>query len=532
MTTSSDKGIRHGWYRRDKPPNENLNRHHSWPLAGTLLEPPPSVLRRHGARISPATDDGTAGSTVYRTETLLVPTSLLQEQAGLLDSDTGALDGILNGYLAPTGWYIDSAPPAVSPAHPQLVTKLRLRQLSDLPGHGGAGAAAAGSPPDAYQALRLLRQATAGGSHEAVAAHLSLDHLFFAISAIDGMPITEGHGDRSRVPVAVLASPPRRRPTADVPGGRRPVVAVLDTGIGEHTWLGTSDPANPDFWVDAKELGWTPQWDDSVGPPKEGSGISRPLVGTLDSHAGHGTFIAGLIRQMAPDASVLSLHVMYGDGVIHESDAINALGWLYQRASSGNTADFVDVICLSFGYHEETPADAAVTSAFAQALAALGNLGIRVVAAAGNNASETETYPAALAVAQNQPAVSVVSVGALNPTRTRALYSNEAYWITDWEVGTALISTMPQFDGGMMPDIRISDQQNGTIRESQDPDNFKGGFAIWSGTSFAAAAYAGRLAQALITPYEALPSDQSLTDVTPAQARSRAEAALDACRPK
>jgi hypothetical protein len=278
-------------------------------------------------------------------------------------------------------------------------------------------------------------------------------------------------------------------------------------------------------------VNWQPQWEDLVGPEPEVDGISDPLVGTLDSYAGHGTFIAGLIRQIAPDASVLSLHIMYGDGVIHESDAINALGWLNDQVATGVPAKFVDLVCLAFGYYEETPADETVTSAFANVLAALGNRGVRVVAAGGNHATARETFPAALAVAQPLPAIPLVSVGALNPNLTEASFSNSADWITDWEVGTALLSTMPPFNGSLTPGISIPPaRENGRWRENLDPDNFRGGFAIWSGTSFAAAAFAARLAQTMVN--RLVPGDHnSLLTVTPTAAIQRARDALAACRP-
>ena len=46
------------------------------------------------------------------------------------------------------------------------------------------------------------------------------------------------------------------------------------------------------------------------------TGVSDdPYEGVLDPDAGHGTFIAGLIRQNCPDADILAVRVMGGDGV-------------------------------------------------------------------------------------------------------------------------------------------------------------------------------------------------------------------------
>jgi hypothetical protein len=67
------------------------------------------------------------------------------------------------------------------------------------------------------------------------------------------------------------------------------------------------------------------------------------------------------------------------------------------------------------------------------------------------------------------------------------------------------MSTMPPFQGGLQPTART--WVDGRLRESVDPDDFssgrrpdgepRGGFGVWSGTSFAAPLMAGSLAAAL-----------------------------------
>ncbi len=61
-----------------------------------------------------------------------------------------------------------------------------------------------------------------------------------------------------------------------------------------------------------------------------------PLEGLIDPFFGHGTFIAGIIRQTCPDARLLSVKIMDNDGIVEEADLINALGFLHQRQDEGS----------------------------------------------------------------------------------------------------------------------------------------------------------------------------------------------------
>jgi subtilisin family serine protease len=107
----------------------------------------------------------------------------------------------------------------------------------------------------------------------------------------------------------------------------------------------------------------------------------------------------------------------------------------------------------------------------------------------------------------------VTSVGALNPNLDSvALFSNTGDWVNCYAPGAAVLSTMPAFQGGLEPGART--EAYDWRREAIDPDNYGrrraaagapdddpdpvGGFALWSGTSFAAPVQAGRIAQALV----------------------------------
>ena len=127
---------------------------------------------------------------------------------------------------------------------------------------------------------------------------------------------------------------------------------------------------------------------------------------------------------------------------------------------------------------------------------ALGHLGVAVVAAAGNDSTSRPMYPAAFApwadgsglIPTAPDTVPVVSVGATNPDGTTALFFNDGPWVRAWQAGASVVSTMPVTFRSRLPATASH------VRSAIDPNDFSSGFAVWSGTSFAAAAMAGLLA--------------------------------------
>jgi subtilisin family serine protease len=107
-------------------------------------------------------------------------------------------------------------------------------------------------------------------------------------------------------------------------------------------------------------------------------------------------------------------------------------------------------------------------------------------------------------------------VGAENPNDSVALFSNTGPWVNCYEQGASLLSTMPPFQGGLLPAART--RAEGYVREALDPDDFRGGFALWSGTSFAAPLVAGRVAALLLEA--GIPADRT-EDTATAVARGR-----------
>jgi Subtilase family len=450
---------------------------------------------------------------------------------------------------------------------------------------------------DAWVVLQTLRAAAAAEPQpepkpdgatvrkldQTAVERFSLEHLLTS-SAINGSPAHHGGGGLSagpddggsgtgpsstdsyvfsggdtRIPVAVcLDAPERLRLDSCVDKyGRRARVAVLDVGVRAHWWLDVEpegsgyrlDPVDGFVEIDAgiqgaicangefaASSGDRPRqvikdaWDRPV--------TADPLVGELDSDTGHSTFISGIVRQVAPDARVLAVKVMHSDGLIYEGDLLTGLRHLARRVAFAEAHDMtrmVDVVSLSLGYFSETEPKK-FTSGLRDVIDVLLGLGVAVVAAAGNYATSRRFYPAAFA-ALSPPADTppLVSVGALNPNGSRAMFSDGGRWITAWASGAIMISTFPtDIQGSRSPELRTRAHPDNELpegvslpkdRESLDPDDYRGGFAGWSGTSFSAPLLAAHIARKLLKKKEDDP-ELWLNDPGYEAAQRRALAAL------
>ncbi len=308
-------------------------------------------------------------------------------------------------------------------------------------------------------------------------------------------------GFGARQPVDWVGPEPTRRPGLR----RRPVVVTLDTGVGEHPWLTEADGVTRGLDLGGVEVGFT---DPATDP--EAHGVRWGVLdGALDTHSGHGTFIAGLIRQLCPDADIRAVRVMRSDGVADEYELVRCLLVLAEQVrrhrANPRRGLQVDVVVLSLGYRHTSADDEAYDQLMLPVLRDLGSMGVAVVAAAGNNGWHDEVYPAAFAPHRGgrvgrveKGLVPVTSVGSLNPNGSVALYSNFGPWVRCWAEGASLVSTLPvTLQGGLSPVVQVT-AADGRVHSTIDPDDFSAGFGVWSGTSFAAPVVAGRLAQALL----------------------------------
>ena len=195
--------------------------------------------------------------------------------------------------------------------------------------------------------------------------------------------------------------------------------------------------------------------------------LDRDRDGYLDVEAGHGLFVAGLVRRMAPRARLVFLKALNSDGVGTELGVARAIRYAVARG--------VDIINLSLGFYtvrNRTPAG--VEAAVAAARAA----GTAVVAAAGNDGLDSPSFPASFP--------GVAAVGALAADRQgRAAFSNPGDWVEVYAPGENVQSSF------------VRGRENSDLTEDKDSDAFRSNTALWSGTSFACGYVSGHLASVL-----------------------------------
>ncbi len=201
-------------------------------------------------------------------------------------------------------------------------------------------------------------------------------------------------------------------------------IAVLDTGFDEdHPLLEPVLDSGVDVVDGHSNVGdWRNRIDD------DGDGL-------IDEAHGHGTYVAGVIAQIAPGATIIPIRVLEADGVGSLHSVIDGIDEAIARGA--------DVINISFGTSTDS-------RALKDAVKRATDAGIVVVAAAGNNGSDDKQYPAAYS--------RVIAVSAYAPDDARlAGFGNYGDWIDVSAPGVNIRSSRPG-----------------------------GGMGIWSGSSLAA----------------------------------------------
>lgn len=150
--------------------------------------------------------------------------------------------------------------------------------------------------------------------------------------------------------------------------GRGVVVAVVDTGI---------DATHPQ--LAGKVLPGFNFRTNSTDTADVGDGVDNDGDGSPDESVGHGTFVAGLVSRVAPEALLLPVVVLDDEGFCSVYDVAKAIFYAIDRG--------VEVINVSIG----STYDGAVLE---EALMEAQSRGIVVVGAAGNINADRREFPA------------------------------------------------------------------------------------------------------------------------------------------
>ena len=264
------------------------------------------------------------------------------------------------------------------------------------------------------------------------------DHIMFVTPGGSGTlcPATE--------PEEVGAAPAPHPPiTSDLGAGTEVLVSVVDTG-----------------W-------WPPAATDPVSPWLEGVHGDPETIDLQDIHpyAGHGTFIAGVVRTQAPAAHVRVEGFLPTGGAAYESEMVVQLGEALAQSP--------DIISLSAGCPTRGELPLLSFEVFWEQRLR-HQKGTVLVAAAGNDGHRLPFWPAAFPWA--------VSVGAVDAAGARAEFTNFGSWVDVYALGVDLVNAYP----------------TGTFYCHEPPNVGEkrefAGLARWSGTSFSTPLVSGLIA--------------------------------------
>ncbi|WP_182378833.1 S8/S53 family peptidase [Nocardioides sp. WS12] len=276
------------------------------------------------------------------------------------------------------------------------------------------------------------------------------DHIVYVTIRGSLCPASEPEMLRQRI--GATPWPPATPSRGDVSEEERIRVAVVDTGL----WTAAVGSAKSP-WLESGEIFADATDEEHVNP------------NAIHEYAGHGTFVAGVVRCMAPDARVEVEGVLTHGGAVYESEIVQQL----QEAIDDD--NHPQIISISAGTH--TRGDFAPLgfemlnghNKFAR------RDDIVIVAAAGNDASSAPFWPAAFDW--------VVSVGSVDADGKVSDFSNHGKsWVDVYARGRNHVNAFPKGTYKCYEPPNV-----GQIRKFD-------GLAQWSGTSFSTPLVSGLIA--------------------------------------
>jgi hypothetical protein len=280
-------------------------------------------------------------------------------------------------------------------------------------------------------------------------------HVGFPDHVVHVTPQGGGKMCPASEPELPLGKGPIPARTRNETAGRGVKVSVVDTG----------------WHQDAADNGETPWLDGDVYPIE---GDEETVVPTdIGSYVGHGTFVAGIIRCLAPATDLEIEGVLKYAGAVYESDIAAELNEAMTDVEEG---ELPNLISISAGTYTRNNAGLLAFELLSQAYGmGLEDNGPLVIAAAGNEDTSRKFYPAAYDW--------VVGVGALDENRTTPRFTNYGGWVDVWAHGTKLVNAFPVGTYYVKePGPAQGEQRDFT------------GMAQWSGTSFATPMVTGLIA--------------------------------------
>jgi thermitase len=242
-------------------------------------------------------------------------------------------------------------------------------------------------------------------------------------------------------------------------------VAIIDTGVDlEHPGLKglTGDAKYPPHLAPASD------WKDFV----DGDAIPQEVSGDLATGFGHGTAVAGIVLQIAPNAQIMPIRVLGSDGTGDVTNVVQGIEWAVNHGAK--------IINLSLGSSESV-------DAVRKMIAWADSKGVFVVASAGNTDDTNVTYPAADAQNDAYGGKRLISVGSVGSGNTVAQFLG----FTD------VTPTKLDLKSAFSTYGKVEMYAPGELIDTLAP-NLQA--AVWTGTSFATPMVSATLALALGEP--------------------------------